>query len=190
MYTDCNAVLFVQEQCIKTYNVPRLLYHVRHSSNSAFRSLPFRTSLPFNRVRLLNRAQIFNRADSPLLDWKLFTNTFCTLSLTLRNKFNKTCFSAREQHVSEQIGEKHSTKRTKIHSISRGKFSRKITLTYKAAVMKVSRKITTQHCQLTSFVKFSRKNVKVTERNAKTPLCFLCRVGSFSYKWYQLHKSF
>jgi len=35
-------MLFVQEKCIgliTTYNVPRLLYHVRHSGHSAFRAL-------------------------------------------------------------------------------------------------------------------------------------------------------
>jgi len=39
MYTDCNAMLFVKEKCITTYNVPRLLYYVRHSGHSAFRPL-------------------------------------------------------------------------------------------------------------------------------------------------------
>jgi len=40
LYTDCNAMLFVQENCIiRKYNVPRLLYHVRHSDHSAFRAL-------------------------------------------------------------------------------------------------------------------------------------------------------
>jgi len=43
----------------------------------------FCTSLPFIRVCLLHLALIFN---SPLLDWKLFTNRFCTSSLTLTNK--------------------------------------------------------------------------------------------------------
>jgi len=49
----------------------------------------FLTSLPFNRVRLLHLALIFNRADSPLLDWKLVTNTFCISSLTLTDKSNE-----------------------------------------------------------------------------------------------------
>jgi len=48
-----------------------------------------RTSLSFNRIRLLHLALIFNTADSPLLGWKLFTNTFCTLSLTLKDIFKK-----------------------------------------------------------------------------------------------------
>jgi len=34
-------------------------------------------------VCLQHLALIFNRADSPLLDWKPFTNMFCTSSLTL-----------------------------------------------------------------------------------------------------------
>jgi len=50
-------------------------------------------SLLFNRVRLLNLALTFLKTDSPLLDWKLFTNTFCTSSLTLTNKFNETFYS-------------------------------------------------------------------------------------------------
>jgi len=43
------------------------------------------TSLPFNQVCLLHLAMIFDRADNPLLDWKPFTNTFCTTFLTLTN---------------------------------------------------------------------------------------------------------
>jgi len=45
---------------------------------------------------------------------KLFTNTFCTLSLTLTDKFNKRVFFfSREQHVCQQIGEKKNNKRNK-----------------------------------------------------------------------------
>jgi len=52
----------------------------------------FHTSLLFNRVRLLHLALIFNTADSRLLDWKLFTNTFCTSSLTVTNRFSERYF--------------------------------------------------------------------------------------------------
>jgi len=43
---------------------------------------------------------------------------------------------------------KNSTKRTKILNLSRSQFLRKILPTDKAGVVKVSRKITTQHGQL------------------------------------------
>jgi len=56
-------------------------------------------SLPFNRVHLLHYVLIFNRAGSPLLNWKLFTSTFCTSSLTLTDKLNERFFFPGEQHV-------------------------------------------------------------------------------------------
>jgi len=75
--------------------------------------------VPFNRLRLLHLALIVSRVDSPLLDLKFFTNTFCTLSLTLIDKFNETFLSP---HVNSMFvnktGEKYSTKLTKILSLS------------------------------------------------------------------------
>jgi len=60
----------------------------------------------------------------------------------------KHFFTACEQHVCQQIGEKNSTKRIKMPSLSRSQFSRKILPTDKAGAVNVSRKITTQHGQL------------------------------------------
>jgi len=146
----------------------------------------FRSSLPFSRVRLLHLALIFNGADNPLLDWKLFTNTFCTSSLTLSKKFNETFFSAREQHVCQQIGKKNSAKWTKIWSLSRDK----------ADIMKVSRKITTQHgpTYLPWYQVITPSQIRGLTSRWCNPMvklhCACCRVGSFSFIWYQMHKSF
>jgi len=125
-------------------------YKLSHMVVILFRSSSLRsccTSLPFKRVRLLSLAQIFNRADRPLLDWKLFTNMFCTLSLTLTNKFNEAFLSlhVNSMYVNKLV--KNSSKWIKVWSLSQSQFSWKITPTDKAGAVKGSQKITTHHGQ-------------------------------------------
>jgi len=67
---------------LTAYQLSYTLNNILFCSNSPWSST---TSLAFNQVRLVNFVQkIFNRADSPLLVWKFFTNTFCTNSFSWR----------------------------------------------------------------------------------------------------------
>jgi len=88
----------------------------------------------------------------------------------------KHFFSAHEQHVCQQIGE-NSTKRTKILSLSRTQFSRKILPTDKADAVKVSRKIATQHGQLILREIFTKDNTEGP--NVKVFTVFTAELGRF-----------